>query len=68
MLNTVNHKKKIVIINSNFFDKIIFQKYDLEGYLNNKMTDIEFWKYNTNKIIFKKNITEANRLEDEETN
>ena len=60
MLNTVNHKKKIVIINSNFFDKIIFQKYDLEGYLNNKMTDIEFWKYNTNKIIFKKNITEAN--------
>ena len=36
-------KKKLIIINSLFYDNLIFEKYKFDKYLNNELIEVEFW-------------------------
>lgn len=36
-------KKKLVIINSLFYDNLIFEKYKFDKYLDNELIEVEFW-------------------------
>ena len=61
-----NIKKKLIFINSFIYDKVMFEKFNFDNYINNSLIDIEFWRLNFDQVIDKKNFEEKNRLEHEE--
>ena len=58
--------KKLIFINSFIYDKVMFEKFNFDNYINNSLIDIEFWRLNFDQVIDKKNFEEKNRLEHEE--
>ena len=36
-------KLKLIIINSLFYDNLIFEKYKFDKYLNNELIEVDFW-------------------------
>ena len=59
-------KKKLIFINSFIYDKVMFEKFNFDNYINNSLIDTEFWRLNFDHVIDKKNFKEKNRLEHEE--
>ena len=49
-----NIKKKLIFINSFIYDKVMFEKFNFDNYINNSLIDIEFWRLNFDQVIDKK--------------
>ncbi len=47
-------KKKLIFINSFFYDKVMFEKFNFDSYINNCSIDTEFWRLKFDNIIEKK--------------
>ena len=47
-------KKKLIFINSFIYDKVMFEKFNFDNYINNSLIDIEFWRLNFDQVIDKK--------------